>query len=225
MAEPLVVIEQASRTYRLAGGPLTVLCPTSCRVWPGDRVAVVGPSGSGKSTLLNLMAGLDRPSSGQVAWPSFGKTSNLRPVRIACVFQMPSLIAQLTARENVELPARLVETSGNTALIADSALNLLGLGELADRLPEELSGGQSQAVAIARALVTRPRLLLADEPTSQLDQKTATKLLDAVLKVCAESYSAVVLATHDPAVASRMDRIWQLDRGVLSADVGAGRLE
>jgi ABC-type lipoprotein export system ATPase subunit len=225
MAELLIEIKQASRAYRLAGGPLTVLSPLSCRVWAGDRIAVVGPSGSGKSTLLNLMAGLDRPSSGEVTWPSFGGARNPRPARIACVFQMPSLIAQLTARENVELPARLVETPGNTAEIAGSALELLGLGELADRLPEELSGGQNQAVEIARALVTRPRLLLADEPTSQLDQKMATKLLDAIFKVCADSNSAIVLATHDPAVASRMDRIWHLDRGVLSVDAGTGWLE
>ena len=222
MTDTLIAAEALVRSYRLGGRELKVLGPLSCRVEAGDRVALVGPSGSGKSTLLNLMAGLDQPSAGRIAWPSLGAAS-LRPGNVSCVFQMPSLISPLNVIENVEIPLRLAGAPGDTRQIALAALGWLGLAGLADKLPEELSGGQGQCVAIARALAPRPRLILADEPTSQLDHATADRVLDAVTAACDAAGSALVIATHDPAMASRMKRVWRLERGMLFLNGGGQR--
>jgi ABC-type lipoprotein export system ATPase subunit len=218
MPDPLIEAEALVRSYRLGGRTLTVLGPVGCRLQAGERIALVGPSGSGKSTLLNLMAGLDQPSGGRIAWPALGPAGNLRPARLGCVFQMPCLISPLTVLENVEIPLRLAGAPGDTGQIALDALALLGLEGLADKLPEELSGGQGQCVAIARALAPRPRVILADEPTSQLDHVTADRVLDAVSAECDAAGSALVIATHDPAIASRMERVWRLERGLLLLD-------
>jgi putative ABC transport system ATP-binding protein/lipoprotein-releasing system ATP-binding protein len=222
MAEALVETEAITRAYRLGGRNLNVLGPLSCRVYAGERIALVGPSGSGKSTLLNLMAGLDRPSQGRITWPALGSTSALRPAKLTCVFQMPSLIAPLSIAENLELPLRLAGLPGNVSKTALGALERLGLADLADKLPEQLSGGQGQCVAIARALVPQPRLILADEPTSQLDQATAARILDTVIAECSAANIALVVATHDPAIAERMTRSWHLERGVLLTNGGEG---
>lgn len=222
MPDTLMEAEALVRSYRLGGRTLTVLGPVCCHLEAGERIALVGPSGSGKSTLLNLMAGLDQPSGGRIAWPALGPAATLRPAKLSCVFQMPSLISPLTVIENVEIPLRLAGAPGDIGQIALDALARLGLEGLADKLPEELSGGQGQCVAIARALATRPRLILADEPTSQLDHMTADRVLDAVTAECDAAGCALVIATHDPAIASRMKRIWRLERGLLLLD-GAGR--
>jgi ABC-type lipoprotein export system ATPase subunit len=222
MPDTLMEAEALVRSYRLGGRTLTVLGPVCCHLEAGERIALVGPSGSGKSTLLNLMAGLDQPSDGRIAWPALGAAATLRPAKLSCVFQMPSLISPLTVVENVEIPLRLAGAPGDIGQIALDALARLGLEGLADKLPEELSGGQGQCVAIARALAPRPRLILADEPTSQLDHVTADRVLDAVTAECDAAGCALVIATHDPAIASRMKRIWRLERGLLLLD-GAGR--
>ncbi len=189
----------------------------TCRILPGDRIALVGPSGSGKSTLLHLMAGLDRPTSGKIIWPALGARDSLRPAKIAFVPQTPSLIASLNVVENVELPLLLGGISAGTRAAALDALERLGLVGLAERLPEELSGGQTQRVAMARAMAGSPRLLLADETTGQLDQATSSGLFDALLAYAASHGTALVVATHDPRVASRMDRVWHMSHGVLDA--------
>jgi ABC-type lipoprotein export system ATPase subunit len=214
MPDALFEAIAVSRSYRKGNDFFSALAPATCRVWPGDRIALVGPSGSGKSTLLNLMAGLDRPSSGRTTWPALGSVESLRPAKLAVVFQMPSLLPTLNVLENVELPL-LLGTTGVPAGVAMAALDLLGLSQLSDKLPEELSGGQVQRVAIARAIAGGPQLLLADEPTSQLDHATATRVLDAILDHFAGKETAIVIATHDFGVAARMDRIWRMHHGVL----------
>jgi len=216
MAEALVLLQAVSRSYGRGGVALLALAGACCTVSPGDRIAVVGPSGSGKSTLLQLMGGLDQPSSGLVSWPALGPAAGLRPAQVGFVFQTPSLLASLTAVENVELPLLLQSVAAQVARsAARERLESLDLGEIADKLPEEMSGGQAQRVAVARALVSRPRLLLADEPTGQLDHPTAQHLFDVLLKVLDQSDTALVVATHDPAIAERLRTGWQMRHGVV----------
>jgi ABC-type lipoprotein export system ATPase subunit len=196
--------------------PVHALVDATCEVLPGDRIAVVGPSGSGKSTLMHLMAGLDEPTSGEVSWPLLGIRETLIPREIGFVFQSPSLLSPLNVLENIELPLLL---SGASQVEARSAalelLQDMELSEIGEKLPEELSGGQAQRVAVARSLVTRPKLILADEPTGQLDHPTAQHLFDVLLASMAKSDTALVIATHDAAVAGRMDRGWDMEHGKL----------
>jgi lipoprotein-releasing system ATP-binding protein len=220
MEEPLVETVAVARSYRRGKDTFLGLAPVTCRIQPGERIALAGPSGSGKSTLLNLMAGLDKPSSGQIDWPLLAVRA-LRPMKVAFVFQMPSLLPALTVAENVELPLLLGGFMGDGRGAALAALDLLSLSDLAKKLPEELSGGQAQRVSVARAIAGEPRLLLADEPTSQLDHATADRLLDAVLAHFAGKATAIVIATHDLAVAARMDRRWRMHHGVLDQGAAA----
>jgi putative ABC transport system ATP-binding protein/lipoprotein-releasing system ATP-binding protein len=213
----LVQARGVGRTFRRGENGVVALAAATCRVMPGSRIALVGPSGSGKSTLLHLMAGLDTPTSGELNWPALGTRATLRPGKIGVVFQVPSLLAPLTVVENVELPLLLAEVGGDAArAAARDALARLQLTDLADRLPEELSGGQAQRVAAARALVSHPPLILADEPTGQLDHATARHLFDVLLGALQGSPAALVVATHDPAVAARLDATWRMEHGVLS---------
>jgi putative ABC transport system ATP-binding protein/lipoprotein-releasing system ATP-binding protein len=176
----------------------------------------MGPSGSGKSTLLYLMGGLETPTSGEISWPALGARDTLRPGRVAFVFQMPSLLPPLSVVENAELPLLLqgsdVAAARRSALVALERMNLAGL---ADKLPEELSGGQAQRVAMARALAAGPALILADEPTGQLDHRTAGHVLDVACEALKGTPAALVIATHDPVVAARMDVVWRIHHGVL----------
>jgi putative ABC transport system ATP-binding protein/lipoprotein-releasing system ATP-binding protein len=168
------------------------------------------------------MAGLDEPTVGSVAWPAIGGRSALRPGRVAVIFQGPSLLPPLTVTENVALPLVLDGRDDARARAdARAALARLDLDELADKLPEELSGGQAQRVAVARALAGSPRLILADEPTGQLDRVTGAALVEALLATAEHAGSAVVVATHDPAVAERLDERWELHSGRLDGEVGA----
>ncbi|MFC6751565.1 ABC transporter ATP-binding protein [Deinococcus aquaticus] len=179
-------------------------------------MALLGTSGSGKSTLLHLLGALDAPTSGSLSWPALGAPENLRPGLVSFVFQAQSLLAPLSALENVALPLILNGQDTRSALHeALEWLKRLDLGTLADQLPEELSGGQAQRVAVARALVTRPRLILADEPTGQLDSVTAQHLMDVLLSALPPN-AALVLATHDPAVAARLNAVWHLRDGAVS---------
>jgi len=176
----------------------------------------VGRSGSGKSTLLHLLGGLETPTFGTLTWPALGAHETLRPTQVAFVFQMPSLLPALSVIENIELPLLLGQTDAATARsAATTALAQMDLAALADQLPEELSGGQAQRVAVARALAYRPRLILADEPTGQLDRPTAQHLFDVLLTALEGTDTALVIATHDSTVAERLDQVWQMHRGVL----------
>ena len=218
VADTLVDCRRVGRTYHRGGVPVVALTDVTVSVRAGDRIAVVGPSGGGKSTLLQLMGGLDIPSEGNITWPALGERASLRPRRIGYVFQTQSLLAPLTVVENVALPLLLVGESADSARAR--ALEILGqldLAVIADKLPEELSGGQAQRVAVARAFVGRPRLILADEPTGQLDHPTAQHLFDVLLATLADSDTAVVVATHDVAIAQRLPMQWRLSHGQLGA--------
>ena len=214
--EPLVRCCGAARTYGSGASAIVALQPTDLEVLPGERIALAGPSGSGKSTLLHLMAGLDEPTVGSVEWPAIGGRDALRPGSVAVIFQSPSLLAPLTVLENTELPLVLNGVSEVRAReLAAASLEGIGLAELADRLPEEISGGQSQRVAAARALAGQPRLVLADEPTGQLDRASGAEVVNALLEAARHTGAALVVATHDPAVAERLERRWEIHSGRL----------
>ena len=215
MSEPLVRMTAVSKQFPVPDGQVApVLSDISCIVTEGQHVALIGPSGSGKSTLLHIMAGLIAPSSGSVDWPALGPRDALMPSRLQVVFQMESLFPALDALENIALPMILAGQDAEPR--AQAMLDRFGLTELAHKLPEELSGGQAQRTAMARALAIGPALILADEPTGQLDQATARRFLDQVIEAAAESGTTLVIATHDPQIALRMQSVWTIDHGRLA---------
>lgn len=217
MPEILVEAKEVTRRFRQGNVDVYALRPTSFVIRAGDRIALTGPSGSGKSTLLHLIADLDEPTDGSLVWPTLGVHGSLRPKHIGMVFQAPSLIPTLSAVENVEMPLRLAGRDGSAREAAMQALEAVGLSSIADKLPDELSGGQAQRVALARAIASKPRLVLADEPTGQLDHPTAHQAIDTLLASMAGTQAALVVATHDPLVAERMDVTWLMDHGQLHA--------
>jgi ABC-type lipoprotein export system ATPase subunit len=203
----------AARTYGRGRAVTVALQPTDCTV--GE---IMGPSGSGKSTLLHLLAGLDDPTLGTVSWPAIGARGALRPGPVAVIFQGPSLLPALTVLENVALPLVLGgERDADARSAAHRALALLDLDELADKLPEEISGGQAQRVAVARALAGRPRLILADEPTGALDSETSRQIMDLMTEINRTGIT-VLIVTHDPEVAARTQRTIRLRDGKVVND-------
>lgn len=220
-AGPLVECRDASRTYGSGRAAVVAVHGATCRIDPGSRIAVLGASGSGKSTLLHLMAGLEIPTTGSVGWLGDlrGPGDQRRPGDLAVVFQGPSLVPALDVTENVALPLLLAGQDDDSARAwARDCLARIGVDDLADRLPEELSGGQAQRVAVARVLAARPRLILADEPTGQLDRATAERVVDVLLEAAAELDAALVVSTHDRRVAERLDRCWRMHDGRLDTD-------
>jgi ABC-type lipoprotein export system ATPase subunit len=216
MTDVLAEAVDAGRVFGTNGSKVVALQHATCKIERGDRIALVGPSGSGKSTLLHLLAALDEPTSGTITWPALGERATLRPAKIAFVFQSESLLAPLTVLENIEVPRLLAGSKADEARNdATEILGALDLVALADKLPEEISGGQAQRAAVARSLITRPALILADEPTGQLDHDTAKRLLDLLLRRLRGSDAALVIATHDPVVAARMKTQWTMNHGVL----------
>jgi ABC-type lipoprotein export system ATPase subunit len=216
MAEVLAETNDAGRIFGSDISRVVALEHATCKIERGDRIALVGPSGCGKSTLLHILAGLDEPTSGTVGWPALGDKGMLRPSKVSFVFQSQSLLAPLTVLENIEVPLLLAGMGDDEARRdATAMLTALDLTALADKLPEEISGGQAQRVAVARSLVTKPDLILADEPTGQLDHATASGLLDLVERHLQGTSAAFVVATHDPFVANRMKTLWKMDHGVL----------
>ena len=212
-----------TRTYGSGAGAVHALRGVSCTLRPGTQVALTGPSGSGKSTLLHMLAGLDTPTSGTIAWPGLGGSPEGRPGLIGMVFQGPSLLPPLDVTENIALPLLLAggqETQSRER--AAAALHDVGLDELAARLPEELSGGQAQRVAVARALAARPRLILADEPTGQLDSAHAAQVVGLLLDAATLLGAALVLSTHDLAIADRFPDRWQMADGLMIAEDAKG---
>ncbi|MDQ6770703.1 MAG: ATP-binding cassette domain-containing protein [Gemmatimonadota bacterium] len=204
------------RVFGTNGSRVVAVKNATCSIARGDRIALVGPSGSGKSTLLHILAALDEPTKGKVRWPALGGRETLRPAKVSFVFQSESLLAPLTVLENIEVPRLLAGSNADEARNdASEILGALELSELADKLPEEISGGQAQRAAVARSLITRPALILADEPTGQLDHQTAKHLLDLLLRRLKGTDAALVIATHDPIVAARMKTQWTMDHGVL----------
>jgi putative ABC transport system ATP-binding protein len=216
---PLVDADAVSRTFTRGGIAVAAVRSTTCTVTPGMRVALTGPSGSGKSTLLHLFAGLDMPTAGSLSWPGLDGPPHGRPGVVGMVFQGPSLIPALDVVENVALPLLLAGVGeADAAERAGAAIRRLEIGELARRLPEEISGGQAQRVAIARVLANRPRLILADEPTGQLDHVAGEQVMTVLLETAAELGAALVVSTHDEQVARRLPRRWRMDDGRLHVE-------
>ena len=220
MSDVLVEARNVSRTYGSGGSTVVALSQVSCSIAAGDRIALVGPSGSGKSTLLYLLAGLEAPTDGEIIWPSLGSDKALFPKLAGFVFQNSNLLASLSAVENVALPLLISGVPREPAYrAARGALDRFGLMSAGDRLPENLSGGQVERVAVARALVSEPPLLLADEPTGQLDGATATLVMDELLAAADASGAALIVATHDERIARRMTIRWSVAHGVLEKAV------
>jgi putative ABC transport system ATP-binding protein len=191
----------------------------------GEFAAIMGPSGSGKSTLLGLLAGLDSSTSGKIILDgeditglSEDRMSEVRGRKIGFVFQSFQLIPTLTAEENVLLPAELAGADSGVVKRARDLLTRVGLADRMDHYPVQLSGGEQQRVALARAFITKPRILLADEPTGNLDGKTGTQVLEILLELNRREGATLVLVTHDPALAAHADRIITLRDGLVVSD-------
>lgn len=214
---PLVRCDGVARTYGEGGTATVALRVSDCEVFAGQRIGLVGPSGSGKSTLLHLMAGLDDPTVGQISWPAIGGRDELRPTRVAVVFQGPSLLPPLTVLENTALPLVIGGlTDAGAREVARDALRTLDLEELADKLPEEISGGQAQRAAVTRALAGNPSLILADEPTGQLDSVNGAAVVEVLLAASAHAGCALVISTHDLKIAARLPERWEMHSGELA---------
>ena len=219
----MVVCQEVACTFGSGTAAVVAVHGVSATVASGTRVALTGPSGSGKSTLLHLMAGLETPTAGTVSWPGLGGHPLAVPGRIGVVFQGPSLLPALDVVENVALPLLLADTAeGEATARAVAALDLLAIGDLARKLPEQLSGGQAQRVAVARALAARPALILADEPTGQLDHEAAALVIDVLLHATTALDAALVVSTHDPLIAQRLPSRWAMRDGTLSAATMTG---
>ncbi|GGM50156.1 ABC transporter ATP-binding protein [Dactylosporangium sucinum] len=202
-----------------AFGPTTAVRDVTCVVPASARIAVTGVSGSGKSTLLHLVAGIDEPTSGVAGWPRLGGHPRRHPGRIGIVLQRPALVPTLDVGENVALPLLLAERPAEAARhAAAAALRLLDLADLTARLPHELSGGQAQRVAVARAVAPGPDLIVADEPTAALDSAGAAHLVDVLLAAADRIGAALVLATHDTAVADRFPGRWRMADGAIRTE-------
>lgn len=219
----LVEIRNLSKHYRRGSEIIPVLTAIDLVIEEGDFLALMGPSGSGKSTLLNLIAGLDRPDGGtllvaglDISTLSENELAAWRAANVGFVFQFYNLIPVLTAFENVELPLLLTRLDRKARREhVELTLDLVGLTERSRHYPAQLSGGQQQRVAIARALVTDPTLIVADEPTGDLDRVTAGEILDLLQQLNAELGKTIIMVTHDQRAAERAHHIRHLDKGVL----------
>jgi len=211
----LVVADNVSRTYGRGAAAIVAVHGAKCRILAGDQIALVGPSGSGKSTLLHLLAGLDPPTSGELRWPGLGGSpAHLPAGTIGLVFQGPSLLPDLDIAENVAFPLILSGRSDSSARAAALALlDELSLGELAAKLPGEISGGQAQRVGVARAVISNPRLILADEPTGQLDHANAAAVIALLTNKARQLDAGLLVTTHDPLVADQLATLWHMVDG------------
>jgi len=220
-----VEVRNVRKVYHRDAEELVVLDGLSLSIADGDFVALMGPSGSGKTTLLNLIGGVDQPTSGDlvvgdtnIARLKGADLARWRSASIGYIFQLYNLIPVLTALENVELPLLLVRMSAaERRRRAETALQMVGLGDRLKHYPRQLSGGQEQRVAIARAIVSDPAVLLADEPTGDLDRRSAEEVLNLLERLNREFKKTIVMVTHDPHAAERAHRMVHLDKGVLSA--------
>ena len=218
----VVSVKDVSKTYRLGSQTVTALAEVCLTVHGGEFMAVAGPSGSGKTTLLNLIGCLDTPTSGEIAIDgeaitrlTAGRRADLRARKLGFIFQTFNLIPVLTAWENVEYPLLIHRRGGDVASRVGAALAQVGLGERTRHRPSELSGGQQQRVAIARALVGEPSLVLADEPTANLDSATGREIVDLMRRLNRERGTTFVFSTHDPRIMSAADRVVEISDGRL----------
>lgn len=223
---PFIDLRNVSKSYQRGGQKVPVLHSLSLTVPKGDFLALMGPSGSGKSTLLNLIAGIDRPDSGSItvdgrniASLSESELAAWRAAHVGFIFQFYNLIPVLTAYENVALPLELTTLSAaeRKNRVVD-ALNKVGLSDRMDHTPNELSGGQQQRVAIARALIADPALIVADEPTGDLDRESAKEILSMLGRLNKEMGKTILMVTHDPKAAEYARAILHLEKGQLERD-------
>jgi putative ABC transport system ATP-binding protein len=224
VAETIVKIRELTKIYAQGEIQVTALDRISLDIAAGEFLALMGPSGSGKSTLLHIIAGVDRPTSGEclvqgvdVTKLNESQLADWRNHNVGFIFQTFNLIPVLTAQENVELPLLLTRLSRTQRRKqVETALEVVGLADRAKHLPRQLSGGQEQRVAIARALVTDPALIVADEPTGNLDSHSAQEVLSALQSLCKDARKTIILVTHDPKAAAFGSRTIHLEKGELS---------
>ncbi len=223
--EPIIAVENLCKQVTTSEGTLTILTSVNFSIKPGETVAVTGASGSGKSTLLGLLAGLDVPTSGiiRLAGVSLAELDEdgrayLRSQYVGFVFQSFQLLPSFTAQENVMLPLELI-AAADPGLKARALLERVGLEHRLQHYPRQLSGGEQQRVALARAFVTLPKLLLADEPTGNLDSKTGRTIIELLFELNQEKNTTLVLVTHDEALASRCERMIRLEAGTIQEEV------
>ncbi len=225
----LIQINDVYKSYRRGNIVIPVLENISFDVTQGEFLALMGPSGSGKSTLLNLIAGIDKPDSGTIIVDGIDITTlsetelaHWRALNVGFIFQFYNLIPVLTALENVELPLLLTNLSKNERIEhASHALRIVNLDDRLDHYPSQLSGGQQQRVAIARAFVTDPTILVADEPTGDLDRASAEDVLELMTRLNTELGKTIIMVTHDPRAAKKATLIRQLEKGVMNAHTQA----
>jgi lipoprotein-releasing system ATP-binding protein len=220
---PIISVTNLSKSFDDAGLQVDVLSDVNLTIHTSERIAIVGTSGSGKSTLLHLLGGLDTPTSGEVVLCGnlLSKTSDkmrgqLRNKHLGFIYQFHHLLPEFTALENVAMPLLVRSLPINQIKAqAKDILSHVGLANRAEHKPAELSGGERQRVAIARALITQPNVILADEPTGNLDRKTATQIYDLMMNLNEEFKTAIVMVTHDISLAEKMDTQYVIDDGVL----------
>ena len=229
MKPPVIEARDVTRQLKLGTHVVHALRGVDLEIHRNEMVGIIGPSGSGKSTLLGIIGGLDSPTSGTIAIDGVdvtrmneGQLTDIRNQKIGFVFQFFNLIPTLTALENVALPIEFAQVRRHKPFErAEELLEMLGLGSRLHHRPNELSGGQQQRVAIARALANDPPILLADEPTGNLDSRSGETVLEALATIRDQNGATVVLVTHDRSLASRMDRVLSLVDGVIVAGDGA----
>ncbi len=232
MADRVIEVREITKIYRMGAVEVPALRGVSFDVARGELIAIMGPSGSGKSTLMNILGCLDRPTAGEylldgqaVSQLSDDQLAGIRNRKVGFVFQSFNLLPRMTALANVELPLRYAGMLGGTREKAQAALEAVGLGDRLTHKPNELSGGQQQRVAIARALVNNPAIILADEPTGNLDTRSGQEIMGLLVTLNREQGTTIVLVTHDPEIAAYAERVIHIRDGQIERITSGKRAE